>query len=243
MNTLLLSNGYTITYNSISNTAIYKFLSQRNIQPPAVPTYTDDKGVEQENLFSPKYADALVVHQKNIELAMLEIMFTNCVVFNEEWKKTKQWIDCEYMINNQFILSKKNIPLSFLKFVVLDNIYDQSTLANKVFLTETRVYDIFGTVSIQREGVDIHKAYLKNTIDTRIEVQPIFVGIHQLVNPLDEFNACVAGNMSWSKWYNCEYSLDEKASVVALSRLNRVRDIHSDDAIHIESERQSKKKN
>jgi len=243
MGNFFTSTNYEVEYNSCSNTVLYKGLAQKNFKPPNVPTYIDNKGVVQENPFSQKYADALVVYQKTIELAMVDVVLTNCIKFNHAWKKSEDWANCCHIMQTQSVLSNNNLELSFLKYYVLPDTRDHSMLAQEAFLTETRVYDIFGTVHIQREGVDIHKAYLKNTIDTGIEVQPLFIGIHQLVNPLDEFNACISGNMSWSKWYNCEYSLDEKASVVALSRLNRIRDIHSDDAVQIESERLSKRNN
>lgn len=243
MSKIFTSSNYEVEYIPCSNTVLYKGLAKKNFKPPKVPTYIDNKGIVQENPFSQKYADALIVYQKTIELAMADVVLLNCIQFNPIWKTSQSWDICRHIMQTQTVIDNSNLELSFLKYYVFPEYQDYSLLAQEAFLTETRVYDIFGTVHINREGVDIHKAYLKNTIDTGIEVQPLFVGIHQLVNPLDEFNACIAGNMSWSKWYNCEYSLDEKASVVALSRLNRIREIHSDDAIQIESERKNKRNN
>lgn len=243
MNILSTTTGFDVPYINCSNTVLYKGLTDKKIASPKIPTYIDNNGVAQENPFSSRYAEAVTVYHKSIELAILEIVLETCVIFSPEWKLTPRWHECVEMMYRQSVLPRNNLELSFIKYFVFNNLGDQSKLAHEVFLTETRVYDIFGTVHIQREGVDIHKAYLKNTVDTQIEVQPVFVGLHQLVNPLDEYMSCTESNMSWDKWYSNEYTLDQKASAVALHRLSKVRDIHTNDSMQIHAERESKRNN
>ena len=120
--------------------------------------------------------------------------------------------------------------------------FDMTKIVENTLLTETLVASIFNSIRVTRDGIDIHRANVKNAIQTHIETDAIVIAGHQLVSPLDEIKAATFSMINWQEWLRCEVSLEEKATAIALHRLDRVVETHSNDVIQLHQEREARKR-
>jgi hypothetical protein len=123
------------------------------------------------------------------------------------------------------------LKLGILKHIILQSPNDINKIVYSTLLTEALVYEYIGLISITRNGVDILTHGLKNPADAHIEISPITVGAYELVSPLHEYTACIEAKLDWNSWLNNGYELNVMAYTIAIHRLNKLIDIHSQDEI------------
>lgn len=239
---MILSSGIKVNLKEVANIRIYSELSKIHLVEPLPPIFVDDDGIEQENVWHPLYADALNIFAIQKNDAVFSIILDKCVDFDRRLLETDQWKKMyKFFVNDPVIRSKEPEHILFLKNLALGG-SDRFLITRECVLTEHRVFDIFNSITVKRDGVDILKANIRNAVKTNIDMDALIVEGLQLVNPLDEKKACADAGMDWQKWCNCEISMDDKASALALYRLEKIIDTHQNDAVQIESERKSKKK-
>jgi hypothetical protein len=242
MSLLQLKSGFTISLKQLSNATIFNKLAERQIVAPLPPLYEDDNGVMQENVFHPLYNDALNVFEVQKNAAAFDVLLENSIEFDaaylsdERWKRFYKTFRFQNTINRE--MPEREV---FLKFFAID-IEEHHLIAEQCLLTEHRVFNFFNSIQATRDGTTLLKASIKNAVNVNINIESISISGIQLVNPVDEFKACQAANMTFDKWLRCEYTLEEKAIVVALNRLQAIIQVHSDDEIQIQSERKNNKK-
>ena len=244
MNKITLSNELQFEVSTTSTITLLQHLSKYKIVEPQVPKYEEVEGSGEfiENPFHPLYHEAMAVYEATkAEKIFNTLLKLSIATFDNNYLKDSKWKNLYTYLKRQRVYE---IPQEeyqcYLQYYAFNNIQDKNLLANTVLLTERRVYDIFSLIGVTRNSYDINTIRLKNSIDTKIQVTPIFIGQEQLVNPLDEYTACIESNMQWEQWLRHKYTLDEKASAIALHRLNKIVTIHNEDAVQIESERKRK---
>lgn len=203
---------------------------------PQVPQfYIEEQDRWEPNYNHPTYHAAMSVYFAGKTLALQDILF----------KKYINIVDKDKIIvpkNLRRIYPDEEDAFIFLKYILLTDEQDIGKLIDTMTLTETRVYYIFKSLRVHREGMDIHQHDVKHTVNTNIEYEPIVIGGHQLVHPLDETNTCATLNISYIDWVESKFNLDSMAKSIALYRLGKIIEIHSNDAVSVESERKSRSK-
>lgn len=192
------------------------------------PTYNpegDEDGDWMENPFDPEYNEALENVGRNRMLMLINTLLNESVVEAvypdgvehsiAVMKRKRFHVDQAYILRNYAIHSKEDF------MHVVDN----------AVLTETRVKLFFDSLQVTRHGEALDEAGLRNAINVGIAGSTVTLGGMQLVPVTDEYDACVASNMNWAAWCNCEYSLDLMAQTVALHRCNTLKSLHTSDAV------------
>jgi len=229
----------------ISNHLIFKEVAKLNLKMPQPPIIELEDGRLQENTFHPLYQDAITVYQIQQSQYAFDALLNCAVKFdirlmkeNKEWTNYKKYLQ----MRKDYLLSNERV--AFLKYLVFsDDTKAKKDLTQNVLLHEGQVLDIFNMLTIARDGINIHEAYIKNAVKVDIQIVPLVIEGFQLINPLDEFNACRDNGLDWIKWLRCEYTNEEKASVIALHRLSSIVKSHQEDVVQIESEKKNKTKN
>ena len=230
-----------IEYSPVSNFLVYREVAKFNLKIPQPPIVELDDGRTTEHTLHPVYQDALTVYQIQQSIYAFDVLLKFAVSFdkrlmyeNKEWKNYKKHI----------LKDVVDEPVAFLKyFVFAENPTAKNLLTQNVILHEGQVFDIFNMLTVARDGVNIHEAHIRNAVKVDIQVIPLIIEGNQLINPLDEYNACKENGLDWIKSIRCEYSLDEKAFVVGMHRISHAVKSHQDDAIQSETEKKSKTKN
>lgn len=230
----------TIDIQRVANYKLY------NIEPGIVKPQPPEFFIESQNrtiqnLDHPDYVEGLQLYQiakvaaiNDYIISTFKLVKNNNKQFETYWVKLKKTL-----IQNDLYDVTKGDDFYFIKFVLLaDNL---TTVIENVCLTESYVLKMFNSIPVLKYGVSIIDSQLQFTIKTGIEYPPVQIGNDILVNPIDEWNACVASGMNWSKWIKNKYSLEEMAVTVAIYRLNRLTELHSQDESIKEQERASKK--
>lgn len=234
--------GYNITLNTTSNISIFGEISKAKLVIPKPPIYLDDDGKELDNPFHPTYHDAISVYDLQRHQVAFDGIIKLCLTLNDRFDEKQYQQAFAILKNSKLVSSIETLQTWFIKNYVLSDTDLQFVVSNTL-LTENKVADIFNSIRVTRDGQDIHSTYIKNAITTNIETDAIVICGYQLVSPLDEIKAAQFSMMNWQEWLRCEISLEEKATAVALYRLDRVVENHSNDVVQLHQERESKKKN
>lgn len=172
----------------------------------------------------------------------IDAIIANCIEL-----QTK--LDCEQyresfniMQSSKFISQDETLEMWYMKNFVLEDI-DMVNLVVNSLLTEQLVADIFNSIRVTRDGMDIHSAHLRNAIQTHIETDSIVIAGMQLVSPIDEIKAAQFSMINWQEWLRCELTLREKATAIALYRLDRILETHTNDVLQIHQEKEARKRN
>ena len=232
--------GYKLETNTVPNFEIFQYMSKQKIITPKPPRYTLDDGREIDNEFHPLYADALVVMDLARHNAVLNGLITLCMKLVD--KSEIEAYRVPYEAQKSLSDEKLSLEAWFIKYIALDSYDDLNYLTQHLILTETSVSAIFSSIRVTRGGQDVANVSLKNAINTGVSTDTIVIAGHQIVNPLDEINACRFSQMEWQKWLRDEYNIEEKASAIALYRLDKIVDSHNNDAVQIYQEQQARKK-
>lgn len=225
-----------IEVERISN---YLLFDKPAIVEPQIPKFfiqSQNRWVE--NPSHPDYVEGLQLYQVQLANYAFNLLLKkiklcdNSILNNKSWKKIYKRII-------QSSDEKEDEIFLFLKNFIFDNDEAKVEVINKICLTETKVYHYFERFVITRFGENIHKVDLTNTINTGIAYNPVIIGKDLLVNPIDEWTACTKSNMNWDKWLNNEYSLETMALTIAIQRLSKLTELHSED----EQAKQQNKKN
>jgi hypothetical protein len=241
---MILSSGIPIQVKQIPNLLVFKSVSGAKLQVPQPPIFVLDDGRETENTQHPAYQDAITVFEVQRNNLAFEVLLEHAVTFDKKLLQKQEW---KRMYQNLRFQKYLNLPkredITFLRYFAFGESSEDKNLMTQIsILHEQPVFDIFNSILVTRDGYDIHDVNLRNSVDVKIHIQPIVIEGCQLVNPLDEMNACKEAGLDWTKWLACEYTLEQKATVVGLYRLNRVIKAHQEDAVQIESERKNKPK-
>jgi hypothetical protein len=234
--------GYELKLIEKANITIFGEIARAKLPIPKPPIYIDEEGRELENPFHPIYHDALAVYDLQRHQIANDAIIKNCVELITKVKLEKY--EDAFSILNVCGLNKSNDTLEswYLKNYVLTP-FDIYKIVENTLLTETLVSSIFNSIRVTRDGIDIHRANVKNAIQTHIETDAIVIVGHQLVSPLDEIKAAQFSMINWQEWLRCEVGLEEKATAVALYRLDRIVETHSNDVVQIHQEKEARKKN
>jgi len=227
-------NNFDLKITKVSNFKLFSYNLDELVPNPKVPKYfIENQNRWIDNPDHPVYRAALEFNFIGKTIVAFDKVLENCVQLeNKEYINVSKFLKREY--------PDKTDEFLFLKFHVFEDIQDQSELVKNTFLTETLVYPIFNSLNVLRDGSDIHNATLRHIIHTGIEYQPFIIGGHQLVHPLDEYSACLETGISYLDWMNSKFTLDDMAHIIAIYRLNRIVQTHSDDARQIQEERKNK---
>jgi len=244
MQDILLSSGIVVKVKQVPNITIYNEVAKHKLKVPQPPIVTLDDGRETENTFSPVYQEAISIFQLQQNNLAFDVILNHAVSIDERLLQDKKWKRQKELLEKNKLLSYHEKEfVAFLKYYALaENFIDRNHLTQNAILHEGLVYDIFNSLIVTRDGYNIHETNLRNAVHVGIEVQPLIVEGCQLVTPVDELNACKENNIDWLKWYQCEVTLQEKAVIIGLHRLNSVIKSHQEDIIQIESEKKNKKK-
>ena len=240
-----LSNGIEIEVTKIANIDLFSAISEKNLVVPKVPQFEEEEGsgIWQDNPLHPLYHDAIAVYEVLKSEAILDIVFERCVTIDRKYLGSQGWERLyKYLKNQKSFPISDNEMFNFVKFYAFKDATDRGLLARNALLTESLVYSTFNSIGVVRNSSNIHEVQLKNSINTHINVLPVFIGGEQLVNPVDEYRACSDSGLNWGEWITCNYTMEQKASTIALHRLDRIITIHNEDAVQIEQERKSKSK-
>lgn len=217
-----------------NNSELFSALTSHNIVKPKVPKfYLEQRDIFIENPDNPKYREALQIYEyekaiKSLDAALLLSIEKDIDILNHEKRK----------IRNKNIKDENKVWLTYLYSIL--SIDDISNILTISFLTENQIYDIFNALvmSIYRGGQEILNARLKNAINSTIALDNITINGIQLVHPLDEYTACIESNIDWIKWQ--QLNNEDKAQIIALFRIKRIVDNHSQDEMAIEMDRKNK---
>ena len=235
-------NGYNVELTPIANIEVYKYISRVKLVTPKVPVYEAEDGRLLENLFSPQYNDALAIHDFQRHQIARDAIINKCVRLITKTDLEMYEEPFKALVSAGLVSANESLESFFIKsYVLTEN--DLSYIVENTLLTEYRVSTIMESIRVTRENVNIFQVHLKNAIQTRIEVDAIVVGGHQIVSPLDELKAAQNSMQDWTKWLSGEISLEEKSVAVALYRLDRTIEMHSSDAVAIAQEKEARKKN
>lgn len=230
------TNNITFNINSHNNTSVFEGLRHVDIVVPQVPKfYVEQSDIWVDNPNHPDYAKAVQVYYHERTLAAQDISLLLAVEKDMDIISQRRQLP-KYKLRKR---SDDKIWLDFI-YETLD-VNDIYNVINTAFLTENRIYDIFEVLvsSVYRGGVEIINARIKNAINSQIELENIEIFGMTLAHPLDEYNACITSNISWTDWQ--EFDNNRKAEIIALYRVNRILDNHSQDEVAVEMERKSKK--
>lgn len=231
----LTYTGSTLTIIQSKNSQLFDKLTEMSLVRPKVPQfYLQQRDIWIDNPDNPQYREALRIYEYEKSLKSMDAALLICV---EQ--------DSDFIINESSKQKYRHNPTTHEQ-IWLNHIYnnlsteDIANILNVCFLTENRIYDIFNVLvmSIYRGGQEILNARLKNAINSTIELENINIAGIQLVHPLDEYTASIESNIDWLSWQ--KLSNNEKAEVLALYRIKRIVENHSQDEMQIEMERKSK---
>lgn len=222
-------NGYELELPRISNYMLYqKIINDPKFEElpyPEVPKFYIEKQKRWvENPNSAEYLRDIEVYEIAKTNLIIDIVLANIM------------FDYKQIDDNQIRALKRsqlngNLHLAILKYIIIKDHYNVNKLIQEILLTETLVYKYITLLTVTRNGIDILKHDLRNPAKTNIDVLPITIGGHELVNPLYEYTACVDTGLDWMKWLNNDYQLNDMAYTIAMYRLNKLIDIHSQDEL------------
>lgn len=239
-----LSTGVELLVNTISNISLFTLLSKLELVIPQVPVVVLDDGREMENPHHPVYADAVMVYTADKSDKIFDLLIQNCLTIDDKWLKLPEWLEIkDYFEMQDLIKLHDDEKVNFIKYYACQTEEDRNLITNIAVLCEKRVAEIFSAVTVTKDGIDITKTGLKHAVTTNIAPETIIIGTTQLVNPLDEYSACQAANLSWVDWIRNQYTLDEKACCVALYRMDKNIELHSSDVVAEHSEKEARRKN
>lgn len=243
MKEIKLSSGIYVRVREVPNISVWQHLAKAPLVLPLPPIFTLDDGREVEHTQSEIYQNALVIFdimrseyafQSILELA---VEFDERLMLGREWKG--MW---QYLKEDTVMDIKQDERTAFLQFYAIQDGKEKFDITRNAILNELEVYVIFKAVQVSRDGYDIHRVQMQNSISTGIEVENLSIEGVPLVNPLDEMAACKDFGLSWLDWFGCKYTNEFKANVVGLHRLQKIVSAHQDDAVQIQSEKKSKAK-
>lgn len=238
-----LSSGVHIRVREIANSSIWMHLSKSPLVLPLPPIFTLDDGREVEHTQSETYQHALTIYEIVRSEYAFQGVLALAVEFDERILQSKEWKGMwEYLKADKVMDVRSDERTAFLQFYAIQNAEEKFHITRNAVLNELEVYDIFNSIEVSRDGYNIHRVQMKNSITTGIEVEQLSVEGVPLVNPLDEMAACKELGLSWLEWYNCSYSNKFKANAVGLYRLQKVVSSHQEDAEQIQSEKKNKGK-
>lgn len=234
-------NGFDLILKPIAN--IYLFKNQNDYPKIQIPkAFIASKQVWVENPFDPRLEEAQIIVEAERTLDTFSNLVRLCAELkNKEllteayWKRRYKYL----LMENEFL---KDVPeeTCFIKYVVLVSDLDQYNIAEHCCLTENKVFEYFNSFTITRNGTNVHDVEVKNAINTGIDLNAVAIAGLQLVNPLDEYDAAIASNLSWIEWIRNQLTNDEKAATIALYRLNRLKNLHIEDEQQIQQEKKGK---
>ena len=233
--------GYTLDLSPIANITIFQYMSKSGLKAPGIPIYVDDNGKEMENPFHPIYHDALIIYDIQRHQVALNGILANCVKLQN--KIQLQYQESFDILNkNNFLDKHETFEIWYLKNFILED-EDITEIIQNTLLTEQAVSSIFNSIRVTRDGMDISKTHLRNAVNTNIETDSLVIGGLQLVSPIDEIKAAQFSMINWQEWLRCDISISEKATAVALYRLDKIMETHTSDVLQIHQEREARKKN
>lgn len=228
-------NNTTFTLRYCKNSELFNKLTTMQLVRPKVPQfYLEQRDIWIDNPDNPTYREAVRIYEYEKSLKSMDAALLLCIDFKDDII-LRELQKSQYKHNH---ITRESIWLNYIYTTLTEE--DIINILNLCFLTENSIYDIFNVLvmSIYRGGQEILNARLKNAISTSIELENINIMGIQLVHPLDEYNACIDSNISWLEWQ--KLSNADKADVIALYRIKRIVDNHSQDEMQIEMERKSK---
>lgn len=229
-----IKNDISLNIRTVNNFELFTMMSEFKIIKPKVPKfYLEQRDIFIENPDNPKYREALQIYEyekaiKSLDAALLLSIEKDTNILENEKRK----------IRNKNVTDENKIWLNYLYSIL--SVDDISNILTISFLTENQIYDIFNALvmSIYRGGQEILNARLKNAINSTIALDNITINGIQLVHPLDEYTACIESNIDWIKWQ--QLNNEDKAQIIALFRIKRIVDNHSQDEMAIEMDRKNK---
>lgn len=221
-------NGYDVTLHRISNYLLYQKIINnerfKNLEEPEIPKFwSEQKQAWLENPMSPEYTRDIQLYDIERNQIILDIILSECITIDIN--------QVDKGVINKLTRTRlsDNIELAVLKYVIFKNIQDINKLIENLLLTEHLVYNYITLVSVTRSGISILEHNLKDPINSQIEITPITVASHELVNPLHEYNSCVETGLDWDRWLNNDYDLEMMAYTIAMYRLNKLIEVHQQD--------------
>jgi hypothetical protein len=227
-------NGYELELSRISNYLLYDLILKSDkfneLSLPDVPKFFIERQNRWvENPHDPNYTQALEIYEINKSKLIVDILLTTCVKVD-----TKQF-DSKSVNRIKRLNLDEDLNLALLKYVVLKSQTNTNILIKKLLLTEALVYNYISLLTVTRNGIDILEHNLRNDTNVDIQISPITVGAFELVNPLHEYTSCVETGLNWNDWLNNKYELNVMAYTVAMYRLNKLIEIHTNDEISSKS--------
>lgn len=230
------NNKKVFTLKPCSNSELVRGLSEANIIVPKVPMfYYERTDTWIPNADNPTYRRAMEIYEIDKQLISTKIAIGKVIEIDDEVIKAERK-KVKYRLHNYTDL---DIWVDYIQNTVSQR--DLRNIVNLTLLTENTVYDIFDIMvrTIYRGNSEIVNARLKNAINSQIHLDNIVIMGLELVHSLDEYNACINANIDWISWNKLD--IHNKAEVIALYRINKIVESHSQDEVQIEMEKKSKK--
>lgn len=230
---------YELTLSA--NQYIFIEVSKSSLKAPKPPLwYNEQTDRWMDNEFHPLYKDSLMVYDVARHDEVWNAILKICVKLP---KFDYEQYRLQYSTISTLDIDNLDIKTWVKKYFIFTSPLDQQYITRNALLCESRVHAIFSSIRVTRGGQDINSVNIKHAIQTGINTDAIVIAGEQLVSPLDEIKACRFAHMDWQHWLNGKYTLDEKASAIALHRLDNTVETHQNDAVQIYQEAQSKKGN
>lgn len=201
----------------------------KKIPVPQIPKYFSKRKNEWiDNPDAPEYYEALKLYNIKKNLLVYDVFLENAITLTvpintDILKKIKRYIK-----------TNDSNKIIYIKYHLLTE-KQLNDILTQVLLFENSVDKFITFLKVTRNGQDILNYPLRNNVNVNIDYEQFYIGENLLVHPLHEYNACISSNMDWSIWMSNKYSIDTKAYTIALYRLNKLTEIHSNDEVQSKS--------
>lgn len=204
-------------------------IALKKIPYPLVPKYFSKRqNTYIDNPDDPSYNEAIKLYNVKKNLMVYDIFLEKAITLNVPIDQT--------IIKRlrRYVHTQESDKSLYIKYHLLTE-ESMNDILYKSLLFERHVDQYINFFNITRNSQNILSYPLRNNVDVNIEYEQIYVGENVLVHPLHEYNACISSNINWNQWIYNEYDKDTKAYTIAMYRLNKLTEIHSNDEVQSKS--------
>jgi hypothetical protein len=223
--------------------------AQLRIPDPPVPkSYIRSRDTWEDNPMHPDYLAAQKrVAIQRAEIVGLELVRIGCTLLtplppDDGWlRRILRYGIAADLIASLDLSRQEDLRLLYLSVECLRGSQDMAQIVAATVITENEIKESLRLLGIVRNGEYIDEAQTRHSIETGIGSQAIGIGQYQIASPIDEYSACIEANMRWDDWRNGKYEKRFMVETMALSRVRKLIEMHSNDAQQTEAEKNSKK--
>lgn len=224
--------------------------AQMRIPDPPVPqSYIRSRNTWEPNPMHPDYLTAQKrVARARSDLVTIELVRLSCTLLtplpkDDAWlRRILRYNIAEEWLRTVNLSDPVDLQVAYMALECIRGQADLKRIVDATVLTEDEIREFVRLLGVMRDGEYIDDAPTRHTIETGIGAQSIVIGQHQIVSPLDEYQACGNAGLNWLEWRSGKYEKSWMVEVVALNRVKMLIETHSSDAQQTASEKNNKPK-